>query len=169
MRTAVLVLAMALLSSALHGQRLPPPLPVVQAPAASAPRLAPPDDPFGAVLGSAIGGVAGMLAVGAVYSRLNVCTGDDCGGGLQAILLGLPLGAGLGAWIGNGRRGDVAGDMLGTVAVSGLVLIAGMKAPAAVPLALVLPAADLAAATIIERTTGAARAPRDSITVQRER
>lgn len=116
----------------------------------------------GAVLGAAVGGLAGLILLGHAGYYLGgggeVCGDDPCGfaGAIFGMLLGEAVGVGLGAHLGNGRRGNAlapVGASLGVLLVAGFF---GDQVPEGS--VLFVPILQIAAAVVAETSIGRARA-----------
>ncbi len=160
-----LSLVATLTAPPLAAQRLPPALPLVHAPTYAQRPVAPPDDPSGATLGALVGGATGLLGATAFVMIGSHCSECDSGPLVFAAYLGLPVGASLGAYIGNSRRGSYEIDLLAT----GLASLAGYEVTKGSSNGMVFLGSMLGqviTAAVVERVTGEGRAPRDSLTGQ---
>jgi hypothetical protein len=147
-------------------QRLPTAPPAVRPPAFSqaATRSRQPDDIGGPLLGAAIGSMGGLLLV----SSLSRCDRESCAWeGLEnGVYIGWPLGAALGAHVGNGRRGSLFWDVFGTALASAVGREFARHSEDRGWMVLYSMLSQIVVAAAVERSTGAGRAPRDTLTLR---
>jgi len=176
--TALVLLTVASLATRALAQRVPVAPPLVawpgvntaatqrQSPAlrqASAPSSQP-DDLGGPLLGAAIGAMGGMLLV----SSLSRCDRESCAWeGLEnGVYIGWPLGAALGAHVGNARRGSLFWDVFGTALASAVGRELARRSSDRSWMVLYSALGQIVVAAAVERSTGANHPPRDTLTVR---
>ncbi len=123
-----------------------------------------PDDFGGPMLGAAIGSMGGLLLV----SSLSRCNRESCAWeGLEnGVYIGWPLGAALGAHVGNARRGSLFWDLFGTALASAVGRELARRSEDRGWMVLYSMLSRIVVAAAVERSTGAGRAPRDTLTLR---
>jgi hypothetical protein len=177
---SLLAVAGALAGSAapVRGQVLPGHMPATAtgvpwrgAPAASVPDRNRDQDPVAAVLGAVIGGVVGgatgILVGMAVWDASRPpwsgeCHWLACGylGGMPLAWFGEAVGLGIGAHLGNGRRGNVIAPLAASLVVLAAVGIAGDNGRLAERDQWVIPVLQIIAAVVAETAVGSVRVGR---------
>lgn len=166
MRYLLVLSALGVMSApgGLVAQRLPAPFPSVsQRPEARAPNpdtIRPPGNPVGTVVGGVLGGTAvfflGAIVGGNVENRYFPCHCDDPGlrGVLWGAAIGESVGLAIGAHVGNGRRGNLALDLLASAGVGAAgiatIVLAGNNGTGL----LLIPVAQLATVALAELAVG---------------
>jgi hypothetical protein len=123
------------------------------------------EDPGGAALGAIVLGAIGFVGLGYAGVALADCDqsyDDMCGLGsfIGAGLMGEALGIGLGAHIGNRRRGNVVAPLGASVGLLLVALAAGDEVNLPEGAVLLVPLAQIVAAVWAETATARSRAGR---------